>query len=75
MKMRVLALCTADFRMDGRSYFHDVVNGPSQHDKMKLNGTDLGGEMVESLLGFVNWVDAVEMDEALQQHYEVIIAR
>jgi len=29
MKIRVLALCTADFRMDGRSYFHDFVNTPS----------------------------------------------
>jgi len=68
MKMMVLALCTADFRIDGRSYFHDVVNRPSQHGKWKhWNATNLSREMVESLLGFINWVDAVEMDEALKQ--------
>lgn len=71
IKMIVLALWTADFRMEGRSYFHDVVSRPSQHGEWKhWNVTNLGRKMVESLLWFVNWVDAVEMDEALQQHYE-----
>lgn len=39
IKMMVLALCTADFRMDGRSYFQDVVNMPSKRDDIEIRRT------------------------------------
>jgi hypothetical protein len=68
MKMTVLVLCTADFRMEGRSYFFHVVR--TKYDESFWMRTNLGREMVESLLRLVDWADAVEMDEVLQKSYE-----
>jgi hypothetical protein len=54
--------------MEGRSYFFHVVR--TKYDESFWMRTNLGREMVESLLRLVDWADAVEMDEVLQKSYE-----
>jgi hypothetical protein len=70
MKTAVLELCTADFRTKGRSWEGRKVKSDEDWRPLGLKPTTyLSSKIVESLVGFVLGIRAVEVHQVLKDEF------